>query len=212
MRSGWSWLLVVFGCGGASTPCPRDTIAMAYMRTARDHGMMAERHVGASTAQPHRWDRPYTGDTWYPWFYYWEPELEHRRLVAANVSPTDARERVHRSACAGIPAGAQARSLLDTYALDSARLGNAVMVHISKDAGPPEALLVGMRCHRAWLQLGPREIETQDMLAIDGVNIVVSAGVRDGIDVMFWTDDPRMLGEIELRARISVIRAKRLRE
>lgn len=177
------------------------------MRAARAQGMRASSNSGMPRSNPHRWDQPYNGQSWYPWYYYWDPNSEHQQLEAARIS--DAIELEYHAACAGIPETAQARSPLDMYAVESTRLRDGVIVRLDVDAGPPEVLLVSMRCHRAWLRLAPREAASQDMIAVAGVKVVVHAG-RDGIEVMF-SNGEAAVAELDRRARVAVMRAQRLR-
>lgn len=85
------------------------------------------------------------------------------------------------------------------------------MVRLAADVGPPEVLLVGLRCHRAWLRLRPRPDAHEDLLGLDGLKVVVHAGARDGVDVLVSTDAPAGLDELERRAGVAMTRAKRLR-
>lgn len=158
------------------------------------------------------WDQPYAGRTWYPWAYYWDPDLEYARVVATGLDQTGALERVYRAACHEIPQRARERSPLDAYALDITRVPDGVILHLGPEVGPPEALLVGLRCHHAWLQLIPRVEASEDVLAVDGVKVVVHAGARVGIDIFFTSAAPSAVSEVERRARIAVTRAKRLRD
>lgn len=205
-------LLVLLGCGAAPRDCPRWVATEAELRAAREHGMKAQATSRDSTSHPHVWDRPYAGRTWYPWFYYWDPDLERARLATAGIQETQALELEYRAACNGIPERARARSLLDAYAVGSRRQRDSVTLHLAAEVGPPEALLVGLRCHRAWIRLIPRADARDDLLAVDGVTVVVHAGAHDGVDVLLSSDDPAVLGEIERRARMTVARANRLRD
>lgn len=72
-------------------------------------------------------------------------------------------------------------------------------------------LLVALRCHRAWLRVAPHADAREDVLALDGVKLVVHAGARDGVDVLISGDAPTLVTEIERRARVAIARAQRLR-
>jgi hypothetical protein len=211
MRLETLWLVVVLGCGAASRDCPRTIATDAEIRAAREHGKRAAANSQTSVSSLHVWDEPYSGQTWYPWFYYWDPDLERARLAAAGLDATAAIELEHRASCNRIPEQAQARSPLDTYSLGTTRLRDGVLLRVAADAGPPEVLLVRLRCHRAWLRRAVRAGAQEDVVAIAGLKIVVHAGAHDGIDVLFSSDDPVVLGEVERRARIAVTRAGRLR-
>lgn len=202
---------MVFGCGAVPKDCPRGAATSAEMYAASEHGGRAAAASAPSTSSPHVWDQPYGGRTWFPWFYYWDPELEHARLTAAGIEDGEAREREYHAACNEIPEHAQARSALDTYALDESRLRDGVMLHLASDVGPPEVLLVALRCHRAWLRVVRRAKAGDNVLALDGVKVVVSAGARDGVDVLISSDAPAVVTEIERRARVAIARAQRLR-
>ncbi len=204
-------LLVIFGCGAASNECPRSVALASEMRAVRERAGRAAANNEPSTSSPHVWNQPYGGQTWYPWFYYWDPDLEHARLLAAGIQEGGALELEYRAACNEMPERVQARSALDTYAIDARRLRDGMLVHLAESVGPPEALLVALRCHRTWLRLLPRGEAHEDLLALDGIKVVVHAGARDGVDVLFSSDDLDILTEIERRARIAVARATRLR-
>jgi hypothetical protein len=207
-------MFVLTGCGGASGTRPHDMTAAEHMTEAAEHGTMAAQSGGPYAGTPHPWDRPgaYSGHGWYPWYYYWDPSIEHRRLAAAHVAAAEAVKLEYQAACTGIQETTQATSPLDIYALGSERLRDAVILHLAPEAGPPEVLLVRMRCHRAWLRLAPRDDEPNDLIAVDGAKIVVHAGGRDTIEVMFSIGDPVALSELDRRAQIAVLRAKQRRD
>lgn len=180
------------------------------MGVAREHGDRAAVAAGASISRPHIWDRGYSGQTWFPWFYYWDPQLEHARLTTAGVEQERALEMEHGAACNNIPEPSQARSPLDTYAIDAAPSRDGVHVRLAPDVGPPEALLVALRCHRAWLRLRPRALSRDDLFALDDIKVVVHAGARDGVDVVISSDTRGVRNELERRALLAVGRAKRV--
>ena len=209
MRSLAISILALAACGGArARPC--DDASIASMRDARVRGERARRALGdGSITGPHRWQEPYAGQGWYPWYFSWDPSLEHERLLAANVGPAEAVVLEHRAACESIPESIQALSPFDSYAFGSARLADGILIHLSADAGPPEVLLVRLRCHETWLRLAPRSDAANDLLSIAGATFVVHAVGRETIEVMMSVADRSTLAEIERRALLSVRRARR---
>jgi hypothetical protein len=182
------------------------------MRQAADRSARAQRAEGVgSIPNPHSWQAPYAGQGWYPWFYYWDPRLEHRRLLDANVPAEEALKLEHRAACEGIPERMQELSPFESYAFGSARLSSGILLHLSSEAGPPEVLLVRLRCHEAWLRVVPRPDVSNDLMAVAGATLVVHAGGRETIEVMMSIADPLAVDELDRRAQIAVRRAKRSR-
>ena len=206
-----SMLLLIGACGGAAAkPCAE--ASAAPMRKAAQHGAHASRALGNGwIASPPSWQQPYTGRGWYPWSYYWEPGREYRQLLDAQVPAKDALLQRHRAACETIPDRIQALSPFESYAFGSARLDDGVLVHLVPDAGPPDALLVALRCHEAWLRLAPRDSARDDVLGVDGISLVVDASGRDTIEVMIVGSDRRAVDELERRAHIAVRRANEMR-
>lgn len=203
---------VTTACGGASGTRPHDMTAAEHMNEAAEHGTMAAQSDGTYARTPYYWNHPYSGHGWYPWYYYWDPSAEHSQLAAAHASAADAVKLEHQAACTEIPEPTQALSPFDVYALDSDRTPDAVILHLAPEAGPPEVLLVRMRCHRAWLRLAPRDDEPHDLIAVDGAKVVVHADGRDRVEVMFSIKDPVALSELDRRAQIAVLRAKQRRD
>lgn len=117
----------------------------------------------------------------------------------------------HRAACDTIPEHVQALSSFDSYAFGSARVGDGILIHLVPEAGPPEVLLVAIRCHEVWLRLSPRAGARDDVMAVDGTKVVVHAAGRDAIEVMISSPDPRAIDQLERRAQIAVRRARQLR-
>lgn len=207
-----SFTIAITACGGTNGTRPHDMTAAEHMTQAAEHGTVAAQSGGSYSGTPYSWNHPYSGQGWYPWYYYWDPSIEHRRLAAAHASAAEAVKLEHQAACTGVPEPMQALSPFDVYTLDSERTPDGMILHLAPEAGPPEVLLVRMRCHRAWLRLAPRDDEPHDLIAVDGAKVVVHAGGRDTIEVMFSIKDPVALAELNRRARIAGLRAKQRRD
>ena len=210
-------LLAVGACGGANGIRPHDMTAAEHMQAARDHGEAASRTRDRAvvlgtpyhTGPRYYWGHPYWGQGYYPWYYYWDPRLDHLRLAEAHQTAADSLRAEYEAACVTVPTASQALSPLDVYALSSDRLDDGVVVHVARDAGPPEALLAGMRCHRAWLRLEPRPQAKDSLVTVDGATVVVHAARDgDGIEVMFSIKDDAGRSELVRRAQLTVLRAR----
>lgn len=189
---------------------PRDMTAAEHLTEAAVHGTKAAQSGGPYASSPYYWNHPYTpGQGWYPW-YYWDPIAEHQRLAATHTSAAEAVKLEHQAACATIPELTQSLSPFDVHAVG--RTPDGVILHLAPEAGPPDVLLVLLRCHRAWLRLARRAGDPDDLIAVDGAKVVVHAGGRTTIEVMFSTKDPAALAELERRAHVAVQRAKQRRE
>ena len=81
---------------------------------------------------------------------------------------------------------------------------NGAVLHLSSEAGTPDAVLARVPCHRAWLMMesGAR---SDSPLLVDGVAFVAhESGI--GVELMISVDNPVNLPELLRRTRLNVDR------
>ena len=134
-----------------AAPGSRGLRADAHLDAAREHERRAKelaRWPDARTGDGGRFDDPSTG----LWFRAWDTGLEHERLAATHRGAAAQLQAGYDEACREYT-GEVSISPLQRYGLGSSPLPAGVLVFLAPEAGPPERLLTGMRCHRAWMML-----------------------------------------------------------
>src|ERR1041384_6917531 len=115
------------------------------------------------------------------WYGTWDTATEHRRLAQIHRSNAARLESEYEQACRDISPDAVSVSPLQRYAVGGSPTANGTLVLLSADAGPPDRLLAAMRCHRAWMMLGPSDMEA---CPLDLPGLQVSArGDATGIEL-----------------------------
>lgn len=148
------------------------------------------------------------GSGWYPWYYSWDPDEEHRALAAAHRDAADQLKLQFEAACAYFPRGLEVESPLDSFTTSISAIPSGVVFHVSDRAGSPDAVLASLRCHRAWLQLAPNPAAANNPLLIEGVKWMTHAG-RDDVEVMATARDDGAAAELARRSALTLERARR---
>lgn len=177
--------------------------ASEHMSASREHseqitGMHAHSVYGAGYPG---W---YSGG-WYPWYYSWDPDVEHRGLAAAHREAAEQLNVEYTAACKQVPREVAASSLLDSFATATSRTENGVLFYLAAEAGPPEVVLAQLRCHRAWLRLAPTAEAVDSPLLVEGVTWMTHVGAN-GIEVMASARDERSIAELARRAGLLIER------
>ncbi len=186
---------------------PEDMTATEHLEQAREASLRASTgsRPGPYYASPY--SAPRYWSHWYPWYYYWDPSLEYAALADAHRAAAEELQIRFDSACALVPRGAEASSPLADYATGSAPLDTGVVIHLAPEAGPPDVVLAGLRCHRAWLVLEPRDGTDDEPLLLDGVVLVAHASDA-GTEVMITVADEQAVLELQRRAAALLERAR----
>jgi hypothetical protein len=166
--------------------------------TASEHMARAREHSEAAGTDP----RTYTSSS-YPWYYYWDPKSDHRAIAEAHRDAADQLRLTYEAACVAVPRDSAATSPLDRYTRSIDPMPKGVVFHLAPEAGTPDAVLASLRCHRAWLMLGPPSSTADSPLLLNGIVLVVHAGAS-GIEVMVGVDNAAQLPELTRRARLTV--------
>jgi hypothetical protein len=202
--------VIAAACGGATS-----------QTTHGSRGMRADEHLAAAdqhteqAEQLSRWPerRPEQLDGYFGigiWYRTWD-----------IVSPPSHLARVHRSAAAQIDAeyeeacGQRSHaevsvSPLQQYGLGGAPTDDGVVVFLAPEAGPPDALIAAMRCHRAWMMLGRTDMDTCP-LDLAGVRVAAHDDAS-GITVEITVDDKSLIPELQRRVAQDLEAAARRHE
>jgi hypothetical protein len=89
-------------------------------------------------------------------------------------------------------------SPLQRYGVGGSNSATGVVLYLSPAAGPADHLLADIKCHRAWMMLGP---SAMDDCPLDLPGIVIDArGDVDGITVSIAIRDTKLIEELQRRA------------
>lgn len=194
-------LIVLAGCGSASTSSPR--------RPPGSRGLRADAHLDAAreherrTEELARWpdarnrgtfDAPSGG----LWFRAWgeTTPAEHARLVETHRSQAAQLQAAYDEACRDVEQ--PAISPLRRYAIGGTPTPDGMIAFLSPDAGPPDRLRAAIQCHRASMMLGQADM---DDCPLDLAGIKVEAyGDATGISVELKLLDRDLVPELQRRA------------
>lgn len=131
------------------------------------------------------------------WYRSWDT-ADHDRLAAVHRSAAQAQNAEFDEACAGLIGEEITMSPLQRFGVGGWNTATGVIVYLSPNAGKPDRLLALMRCHRAWMMLGPTDMEDCPLdlpgLAID------ARGDANGVTVSIVVRDPKLVPELQRRA------------
>jgi hypothetical protein len=189
----------------------RGPTATEHLEEAREHGQIA--------AERWRWPESRPDGTgaiggqpdarWSPWFYFWDPAIDHERMAEAHRAAAAQLEAEYQAACGDRPAAEVAVSPIQRWAIGGTNTGDGAILYLSRDAGTPEQLLGTMRCYRAWMMLG-RTHTDDDPLALDDVQVVVHP-TGSAIEVLLTTRAEKLVPELQRRAAAAVENAAQRR-
>jgi hypothetical protein len=175
---------------------PEDMSADQHRAQAEDH----QRTGQARTAYPGGVSgsgRDFWNPSWYPWTYTWDADA-HAAAAQQHVRAAEELEEDYRAACAPVAPGAESKSPIDAYLQGVEDVDDGVVLHLAPEAGPPDQLLMHLRCHRAWLAVNGLDRVPDSPLGVRGLRVEVRA-VPGGVDVTLTSDDSG--GPEELRRR-----------
>jgi len=121
----------------------------------------ARRHDEASRERSSWPDTRSAGPTDPPvgvWYRSWDT-VEHERLAEIHRSRAGAIDAEFAEACAGLSGNEITMSPLQRYGVGGWNTTTGAIVYLSPEAGNPDRLLAQLRCHRAWMMLGPSNMQ-----------------------------------------------------
>jgi hypothetical protein len=212
MKTTIAMMWMIGGCASApiaqEQPGPRGLRADQHLTLAQDHDEYADElqnwpdtrpsleandGIEANNAQQEgeaaRWYAPFNTTS------------EHRRDATLQRAQAAEQDADYAQACGDRPLAAVAVSPLRRYGIGGNDIPGGVVVLLSPEAGRPDQVLASMRCHRAWLMLGPARANGADESLLDLANLHISAvGDPQSIAVSIIVDDPKLVPELRRRA------------
>jgi hypothetical protein len=142
------------------------------------------------------------------WVRSWD-SVEHERLAQIHRSRAAAIDAEFADACAGLSGEEIRMSPLRRFGIGGWNTTTGAIVYLSPTGGTPDQLLAQMRCHRAWMMLGPSDMEDCPLdlpgLAID------ARGDNNGVTVSLVARDPSVIAELQRRTSKELEAASSLR-
>lgn len=209
-------LSVLVACGGAPTPArdpaSRGLRADQHLVEAREH----DHRAGELTMWPdgrsiHSAGKDPAGELAISrWSSSWDTAREHARLAQHHRGQAAVIQAEFDEACRDIPTALVTVSPLQRYGMGGAPTSTGVLVFLAPYPGEASALLAELRCHRAWMRLGPA---TMDDCPLDLPGIHVDArGAADAITLHISIDDPKLVPELQRRTARDLESATRRRD
>lgn len=201
-------IILLSACG--ATPPPVHEGGPRGLR-ATDHMSEARRHEEADRQRMSWPDTRSPGPTephLRVWFRSYDSG-EHDRLADIHRSEAGAMNAEFSEACAGLSGDEITVSPLKRFGVGGWNTTTGVILYLTPQTHAPDKLLAQMRCHRAWMMLGPSDMEDCPLdlpgLAID------ARGDENGVTVSLVVRDPKLVTELQRRAAKDLEAAASLR-
>lgn len=193
--------VIAAGCAAnrAAGTRPDDMTATEHLDKAREASLRASAGYAVGPRRTGPYGFPVAGTHSYPWYPYWDPSAEYAALADAHRTAAQELQVRYDSACALVPRGSEPLSALD-YMTRVDPLERGIVVQLAPAAGGPDAVLAGLRCHRAWLMLEPRAENAEEPLLVAGLLLLAHASPAGTLVMLTVTDDHQVA---ELRRRIA---------
>jgi len=134
-----------------------------------------------------------------PWFRSWNAAAEQARLAAIHRGHAAAIEAAYEEACGDRPVQEAAVSPLVRYGVSGWPTANGVILYLSPQAGTPDELLAALKCHRAYMMLGPSAMMDDCPLDLPGLELD-ARGDKEGVTVALSVKDHALVPELKRRA------------
>jgi hypothetical protein len=195
-------IILVAACGAAppraQPPGSRGMRASEHLAAAEQQDELARQRTtwpdtrGDATG---RTDQLLVGS---PWRWTWDADSDHERLAQTHRAAAADIHAEYAAACGAREHADVAISPIQRYGLGGSATSDGVTLYLSPDAGPADHLLADIRCHRAWMMLGPADMDT---CPLDLAGLTVDAsGDANGITVTLRVRDRALVPELQKRA------------
>ncbi|MEP6860351.1 MAG: hypothetical protein ABJE66_07015 [Deltaproteobacteria bacterium] len=195
-------LVLLASCGGAppvaaEKPGPRGLRADQHAAMASREDERASQLDTWPEQRPGPIEGPDTHLVTVAWTGRWDTSEEHRRLAAVHRSAAAELDAEYQEACGSTSAELVMVSPLQRYGLGGGPTERGANVILTAEAGPPARLLGELRCHRAWMMLGPSDMNACP-LDLPGLH-VYAHGDATSIELELVVDDPKLIPELQRR-------------
>jgi len=196
-------LLLLAACGGAAPvaaekPGPRGLRADQHIAMAQREDQRATQIDTWPERRPGPVDSPDMHVVTVAWTGTWDTSEEHRRLAQIHRSKAAELDAEYEDACGSTPADLVSVSPLQHYGIGGGPTERGANIILSAEAGPANRLLGELRCHRAWMMLGPSDMDDCP-LDLPGLR-VHARGSATEIELELTVDDPKLIPELQRRA------------
>jgi hypothetical protein len=152
--------------------------------------------------QQSSWPLPTTSDPGFPvtvpWWQRWRSVADHEHSARNHRSKAASLEAAYAEACGTREIEKVVGSPLIRHWLGGWNTRTGVVVYLSPLAGSPETVLADLRCHRAWMMLGP--LGGMEDCPFDLPGLVVDARDQDAsITLILTVRDPKLVPELQRR-------------
>ena len=131
------------------------------------------------------------------WHGTWDTAAEHRSNARYHRTAAAQLEAEYEAACGDKPGAVVSVSPLELYGVGGTPTADGTLVLLGPEAGPPERLLLALRCHRAWMMLGRTQM---DDCPLDLPGLRVGAqGDANQIELTLTIDDKKLVPELQRR-------------
>ena len=180
---------------GARGPTAADHLAAAHQHDelARQQWMYPDsRHdsTGAQASISGAWTRT------------WDTSQDHDRLARIHRSAAAQLHAEYDEACGSMSPTDVSVSPLQRYGIGGTPFEHGAIIYLSPEAGPPERLLRDMRCHRAWMMLGPSGMDDCP-LDLAGIQVTARGDAKE-IAVTIKVRDAALVDELHRRTALEL--------
>jgi hypothetical protein len=133
-----------------------------------------------------------------PWVRSWDPTGEHERSAAGHRGKADELLADYERKCGQRSTDEVAESPLHRYGIGGFQTSTGIVIYLSSGAGPADKLIADIDCHRAWMMLGPANMDDCP-LDLPGIHFD-ARGDENGITVTLGVESLKLVPELQRRA------------
>ncbi len=197
-------LPILFLAAACATPAaqgpkggPRGLRASDHLDVAAREDELAREATRWPTATSHMTPGGTSVTPTIPWTRRWDPAGEHERLAATHRGKAAALYSAYVDACGDRSLAEVSVSPLVRWGTGGWNTATGAIIYLDPKVGGPDHLLSELKCHRAWMMLGPAG---QDSCPLDLPGLLVDArGGTEGITVSLGVKDASLIPELQRR-------------
>ncbi len=144
------------------------------------------------------------------WVRTWDTYADQQRHARVHRGEAAALHAEYEEACRPYGLATSSVSPIQRYAIGGGPTATGVAIHLSRYAGTPDALMAELRCHRAWMMMGPVEM---DACPLDLPGLAIEArGQGDAVTLTISVDGDAARDELQRRTARDLEDARRRRD